>query len=247
MNPADFPIARELFIQWQRARGGRAEPASRPFSRGWEGLLEDARLVSAAERSEAERDAGGLETDGWIELKAVRYKPHLIDRVVIPLGTEPRWREAFGFLPPSDEETRQIREFPWEPELSFLREARLNLSFAELQQVNRFLKDRGRADVIVPIKERSLQIFGDEKRLDMILASALFRPGRLNLARNLFCELIRGRWPGSVDRPPLHSNRSSSSKTRRHGTPTAVGTGNGICSALSSMVTGTGSWTAFAI
>ena len=93
-------------------------------------------------------------------------------------------------MPPSDEETRQIREFPWEPELSFLREARLNLSFAELQQVNTFLKERGRERAIVPIKERSLQIFGDEKRLDMIFASVLFRPGRLDLARNLFCELI---------------------------------------------------------
>ena len=190
MKPAGLPIARELFAQWQRARGGRTDPASRPFSRSWEDLLEDARLVSATERSEAERDARGLEIDGWVELKAVRYKPHLIDRLIIPLMSEARWREAFGFVPPSDEETTQIREFPWEPELSFLRDARLNLSFAELQQVNTFLKDHCRERTIVPIKERSLQIFGDEKRLDMIFASALFRPGRLDLARNLFCELI---------------------------------------------------------
>ena len=120
MNPAGLPIARELFTQWQRARGGRADPASRAFSRSWEDLLEDARLVSATERTEAERDARGLETDGWVELKAVRYKPHLIDRLVIPLEAEARWRVAFGFVPPSDEETRQIREFPWERELSFL-------------------------------------------------------------------------------------------------------------------------------
>ncbi len=190
MNPTDLPIARELFAQWQRARGGRTEPASRPFSRGWEELLEDARLVSATERSEAERDAKGLETDGWVELKAVRYKPHLVDRLVIPLGAEARWREAFGFVPPSDEETRQIREFPWEPELSFLRDARLNLSFVELQQLNSFLEDRSRERTVVPIKERSLQIFGDEKRLDILFPSALFRSGRLDLTKHLFCELI---------------------------------------------------------
>src|SRR5439155_23163063 len=98
MNPTDLPSARELFTQWQRARGGRTDPASRPFSRNWENLLEDARLVSATERGEAERDARTLETDRWIELKAVRYKPHLIDRVVIPLAAEARWREAFGFV-----------------------------------------------------------------------------------------------------------------------------------------------------
>jgi hypothetical protein len=190
MNPAGLPIARELFAQWQRARGGRTDPASRPFSRSWEDLLEDARLVSATERSEAERDARGLEIDGWVELKAVRYKPHLIDRLVIPLGAEARWREAFGFVPPSDEEARQIREFPWEPELSFLRDARLNLSFAELQQINTFLKDRSSERAIVPIKERSLQIFGDEKRLDTLFSSTLFRSGRIELTRNLFCEVI---------------------------------------------------------
>jgi len=190
MNPADLPIACELFAQWQGARGGRTDPASRPFSRSWEALLEDARLVSATERSEAERDARGLETDGWVELKSVRYKPHLIDRVIIPLGAEARWCQAFGFVPPSDEEARQIRDFPWEPELSFLRDARLNLPFAELQQLNMFLKDRSRERTVVPIKERSLQIFGNEKRLDILFPSALFRSGRLDLTRHLICELI---------------------------------------------------------
>jgi len=190
MNPADLPCAREFFAQWQHARGGRAEPASRPFSRGWEDLLEDARLVSATERSEAERDARTLATGGWVELRTVRYKPHLIDRISIPLPAEARWCQAFGFVPPSEEETRRIREFLWEPELSFLSNARLNLSFAELRQLNEFLKGPARKAIMVPIKERSLQIFGDEKRLDLLLASALFRPGRLDLAKHLRCEIV---------------------------------------------------------
>ncbi len=190
MNPVELPSARELFAQWQRARGGRTESASRPFSRSWEELLEDARLVSGIDRSEAERDVKTLEREGWVELKPVRYRPHLIDRIVIPLEAEARWREAFGFVPPSDEEIRKIREFPWEPELSFLSEARLNLSFLELRQVNDFLKGRAQELEIVPIKERSLQIFGDEKRLDVLLSSALFRPGRLDLTTHLKCESI---------------------------------------------------------
>jgi hypothetical protein len=146
--------------------------------------------VSATERSEAERDARALEAEGWIELRTVRYRPHLIDRVVIPLEVEPRWREAFGFVAPSDEERRLIREFPWHSELMFLREARLGLSFAELRQLNQFLEERGRERSLVPIKERSLQIFGDEKRLDALLSSSLFHLDRLDLAKNLFCEVI---------------------------------------------------------
>ena len=190
MNPAGMAIAGELFAQWQRARGGRTEPASRPFSRAWEELLEDSRLLSATERSDAERDARTLEAGGWVGLKPVRYKPHLIDRIVLPLDAEPRWRDAFGFVVPTDDEVRQIREFAWVPELAFVSEARLNLSFAELRQLNDFIKDGGREREIVPIKERSLQIFGDEKRLDALLASVLFREGRLYERRDLRCELI---------------------------------------------------------
>lgn len=185
-----MPVARELFAQWQRARGGRLEAASRPFSRGWEDLLEDARLVSATDRLEAESDARMLAGEGWLELKTLRYKAHLIDRIAIPLAAEPRWCEAFGFVPPSDEEARQIREFPWVPELAFLRSADVNLPFAELRQLNEFLADGGRERPIVPIKERSLQIFGDEKRLDALHSSTLFQKDRLDLRTHLCCEHI---------------------------------------------------------
>ncbi|MEN9574219.1 MAG: hypothetical protein RL514_2074 [Verrucomicrobiota bacterium] len=189
MNPARAPIAGELFAQWQRARGGRTEPAARPFSRDWEDLLEDARLVSATERGEAEHDARALEVDGWLELKPVRYKPHLIARLVIPLAAETRWCEAFGFVQPTDEEARQIREFAWVPELAFLREARVSLPFGELRQLNDFFQTGGRDRELVPIKERSLQLFDDEKRLDVLADSALFRDGRLNLAQ-VRCEIV---------------------------------------------------------
>ncbi len=190
MNPSRLPIATKLFAQWQRARGGRIDIASRPFSRVWEDLLEDARLVLASERNEAERDARLLEAEGWIEVKSVRYKTHLIDRIVIPLSAEPRWREAFGFVPPSHEEARLIQAFSWHPHLQFVREARLNLSFIELQQLDAFLKNCISDQPIIPIKERSLQIFGDEKRLDALQTSALFRSDRLHLRTHLRCEMI---------------------------------------------------------
>jgi hypothetical protein len=156
-------------------------------------LLEDARLVSATDRSEAERDGRKLAASGWIELKPVRYKPHLIDRVIVPLAAEGRWREAFGFVAPSNEEQSRIREFSWAAQLGFVREARLNLSFDELVKINDFIKTLGtlgNAQAIVPIKERSLELFGDEKRLDQLTSSALFRPGRLDLTKHLRCEII---------------------------------------------------------
>lgn len=190
MIPPRSALACELFKQWQRARGGRAESAQQPFSRNWEKLLDDARIVTATERADAERDARALEAGGWVELKPVRYRPHLLDRVVMPLAAEARWREAFGFVPPSVEEARRVREFAWEPALAFLREARVNISFDELFRLNEFIKNADGDCELVPIKERSLQIFGDEKRLDMLLGSALFRDLRLNEKRDLRCEVI---------------------------------------------------------
>ncbi len=189
MNPARVPFACELFAQWQRTRGGRLEPAVRPFSRDWEDLLADAGLASAAERNEAEHDARALAAAGWLELKPVRYKPHLLARLALPLAAEARWGEAFGFVPPTDEEARKVREFAWVSELAFLREARVNLPFAELRQLNDFLQASGCDRALVPIKERSLQLFGDEKRLDVLADSALFRDGRLSLAQ-LRCEVV---------------------------------------------------------
>jgi hypothetical protein len=104
---------------------------------------------------------------------------------------EARWCAAFGFVPPTDDEARRIGEFDWEPRLSFLRTARLNIPFEELRRLDAFLRNElsPGADV-VPIKERSLHIFGDEKRLDALLGSALFRPDRLELLRDLRCEPV---------------------------------------------------------
>ncbi len=189
MNLVRVPIACELFKQWQRTRGGREDAAIRPFSRGWEDLLEDAGIVSAVDRGDAERDGRTLQSEGWLELKSVRGRPHFIARAVIPLEQEGRWKAAFGFTPPSDEEARRIREHPWQPALAFLREARVGLPYEDLRRLDAFLASDGSAGVRVPIKERSLQIFGDEKRLDMLADSVLFREGRLSLSQ-LGCEIV---------------------------------------------------------
>ena len=182
MFPAELPVARALFAQWRRARGDRSEQRTRPFTRGWEALLEDAGILSGIDREEALRDAQVLEAGGWVELKTVRYRPSQLERIGIPLEAETRWMEAFGFVPATDEETERIRAFAWEAELAFLREARVSMPFDDLRRLNEFLASGGQARPLVPIKERSLQIFGDEKRLDALLDSSLFAPDRLNPA-----------------------------------------------------------------
>lgn len=49
-----------------------------------------------------------------------------------------------------------------------------------LRQVNTFLA-RGGPQLIVPLQERSLQVFADEKTLDQLIHGRLFAPGRLSL------------------------------------------------------------------
>ncbi len=188
MNPAQSPLASELFRQWQRARGSREESASRPFSRRWEDLLEEADIITAIDRADAERDARALAERDWLTIKPVRYREQTIDRVAIPLAAEDSWMTAFGFVRPDAADFRRIREFPWMPAMGFVREMRGNIAFEDLRRLNDFLLSGPRD--IVPIKERSLEIFGDEKRFDALVGSSLFRDGRLDLRRDFFCEQI---------------------------------------------------------
>ena len=189
MNPGELSIARELFTQWQRARGGRNETAARPFSRRWEDLLTDAGIVSAMDRSAAEQDIRGLAEDGWVVLKSVQYRAQLLDRISLPLAQETRWKEAFGFIQPTDDEKHLIRSHPWQPELAFLHHTPVNLSYEDLGRLDGYLAQGGRDRPIIPIKERSLEIFGDEKRLDVLLDSTVIRDGRLTL-KQLRCEVV---------------------------------------------------------
>ncbi len=48
-------------------------------------------------------------------------------------------------------------------------------------RIHRFLAEGGRTRSRVPIKERSAELFGQEKRLDTLKDGALFLPGRLTL------------------------------------------------------------------
>jgi hypothetical protein len=78
----------------------------------------------------------------------------------------------------------------WHPDLHWAAGLRLSEEQLEvLLAVQRFLRDGG-AKRVVPIRERSLQLLGDEKRLETLLAGPLFAPGRLTLGA-LGCRVVR--------------------------------------------------------
>lgn len=74
----------------------------------------------------------------------------------------------------------------WRPELAWAAATPLTASqIGYLQAINRWLRDTSAHTDMrepVPMRERSLEIFGDEKQLEALLGTSLFAPGRLSLA-----------------------------------------------------------------
>src|SRR5262245_43185572 len=172
---------RALVFQWHKARGYAASDFQRPFARDWEDLLQAANLISAESRDESFREAKALQAIGLVDLRTVRYRPYQIERVVIPLAAEPRLRELFaGELPDAPDAKFDFASVKWASQLAFLTTEFVTVAPDDLLKLNRFLLNEPRTEQIIPIKERSLEIFGDEKRLDALLSTSLFRPGRLH-------------------------------------------------------------------
>lgn len=186
----ELPVLRELNSQWLTSRAGKpADSFRRPFGRDWETLLADANLISAESRNEANRDARMLASTGLLAIKTVKHRPEFIQRVAIPLEAESRLRDLFPEFHPNQDDKFDPASIAWEPEMDFMRTARIAVNSEDLLKLNSFFKKRSDNRLIVPIKERSIQIFDDEKRLDYLLGSALFREGRLNLEL-LGCEIV---------------------------------------------------------
>lgn len=78
----------------------------------------------------------------------------------------------------------------WHPDLHWAAGLRLSEDQVDvLLAVQGFLRDGG-AQRVVPIRERSLQLLGDEKRLETLLGGPLFATGRLTL-EELGCRVVR--------------------------------------------------------
>jgi hypothetical protein len=179
----EFPVLRQLFEQWRAARGRKPVGSfEKPFRRSWEDLLEDAALVSAEARREADRDIRILAGAGLVELKTVRYRPYEIERVSIPIQAEARLRAMYSDeFPAEDEIPFDPTSIEWQPQLTFLRHVRVGVMRDDLLKLNSFLATKPVNKALVPIKERSLEIFGDEKRLDALRGTVLFDDARLTL------------------------------------------------------------------
>jgi Uncharacterized protein conserved in bacteria C-term(DUF2220) len=73
-------------------------------------------------------------------------------------------------------------EYFWRPELAWASELRFRPDELErLKRVNAWLRDRAADEPVVPLRERSLELFGDEKLLERLLGGRLFFGGRLSL------------------------------------------------------------------
>lgn len=81
-------------------------------------------------------------------------------------------------------------DFAWRPELAWAAELAFEeRTLSDLRAINAFLRDQGDERPIVPLRERSIQLFGDEKRLEALAGGQLFSAGRLTL-QQLRCEEI---------------------------------------------------------
>jgi len=117
-----------------------------------------------------------LQLDGRIQLPKGRSGWDRSSLPTLPLWVQLTYEEA------PEPEKADLREIPWAPELRFLANARTGVPVDSLQKLQGFFANGGRDREPVPLKERSLEIFGDEKRLDaLIRGSSLFASGRLTL------------------------------------------------------------------
>jgi Uncharacterized protein conserved in bacteria C-term(DUF2220) len=82
-------------------------------------------------------------------------------------------------------QTENLANIPWVPELGFWPELR-PVQLPTLRVINDFLLRRRGQFLMTPIKERSLEVFGDEKRLDEMCTGDSLFGGRLHL-RTLGC------------------------------------------------------------
>jgi hypothetical protein len=183
-------FAEAVFARISRLRERNPQP-KQPWSDDWESFLDESRLQTAEDAAEARRVALLLSQDGLLELR-LRRDQERIQRFAVPLPSERDWFVAFGRIHPADlpDERTDLASVQWNSKLQFLPGSRVNVVLEDLLKLNAFLSVQSASGPVIPIKERSLQIFGDEKRLDDLLSSALFRPDRLDAKRDLHCESI---------------------------------------------------------
>jgi len=154
-------------------------PDARAKLAGWLSLLAETSDISLPKGKHLYDRSGNGDLPAWLDL----VQP---DELREPMPVDPE-------------------SFAWAPELRFAWEVRDPRHLHVLLRVQRFLADGGRDRPLVPVKERSVELFGKEKRLEMLKTSTLFLPGRLSF------ELLRC---FSVPPPVVCENISSTGPPR---------------------------------
>lgn len=114
---------------------------------------------------------------GRVQLPSSR----LMDRTAQP--ALPQRVTLLGRAPAAPSPRQVARTVAWRPELAWAATAEVTRAqLATLQQLNAWFRD-AKPTCDVPMRERSLEIFGDEKALDRLVPSVLFGPARLSLAQ----------------------------------------------------------------
>lgn len=113
------------------------------------------------------RDRGSIE---WSVARDQTVRPELPSFITIAnRGNETPGRHA-------------LPRVAWRPELEWAYQLRLTPSeHHTLTTLNAYRRDRVPATPVIPHRERSLQLFHDEKHVDRLVRSRLFESGRLSL------------------------------------------------------------------
>jgi hypothetical protein len=85
-----------LFQKWQAARGSRLSPGKVAFRHDWIKLLDEAGLQNEEDRQAAVRDLKKLPQ---LQYQTHKYRKYLIEKVIIPLDSEPWLIATFGHIP----------------------------------------------------------------------------------------------------------------------------------------------------
>jgi hypothetical protein len=147
----------------------------------------------------------------------------------------PRWIRLSVSAPVSSAEGDH-RMIAWAPELAFASDLARTAVHRDLLAIQQFLASGGRQRPFVPLRERSADIFGDEKRLDSLVSTQVFGPGRLSLEMLRCFEVMPPlTWePGRPEAPPrllVIENLHTFDSFRRW---------NGICPAYAAVAYGHG-------
>lgn len=97
------------------------------------------------------------------------------------LGTValPKWIQLVVAVEAPASSDWNHRTHPWHPRLAFLAQLTRMAQPEEARKLNAWLQQMPTNEPWVPVKERSWEILGNEKRLEALARTAFFHPGRL--------------------------------------------------------------------